>query len=269
MNNTKHKCDQETQSHYPSLGMGSPATLRSVRSQCGYAHSVRVGVFIDGQNITIGARYAFGHGNLHPLLLARALCRGEQLVEVRYATGIPTAEVDPERFEAERRRHDLMLATDVVVLERPLRYRWEWSIRDRDLPDPYRHRGETRRARVKSRRRGQEKGVDVWLALDALVMCTRQDLDCVIIASADRDLDLIPDYLRMIPVNEGTKVVQAQVLGDGRDLRANPAYDETIAIDRAVFDAARDDFDYSRPLDDDEVATFVARIGAANDGLRD
>jgi|GEM_PF-5111203 len=34
---------------------------------------MRVGVFIDGQNITIGARYAFGHGNMHPLLLGRAL----------------------------------------------------------------------------------------------------------------------------------------------------------------------------------------------------
>ena len=93
---------------------------------------VRVGVFIDGQNITIGSRYAFGHGNLHPLLLARALCPGEQLAEVRYATGIPSPDVDAELFEAERRRHELMLATDVVVLERPLRYRWEWSIRDRD-----------------------------------------------------------------------------------------------------------------------------------------
>ena len=124
-----------------------------------------------------------------------------------------------------------------------------------------------RRARVKSRQRGQEKGVDVWLALDALVMCTRQDLDCVVIASADRDLDLIPDYVRMVPVNEDTTVVQAQVLADHRDLRKNPAYDDTIAIDRSVFEFARDDFDYSQPLDDDAVVAFVTRIGAVAPGF--
>jgi len=151
----------------------------------------------------------------------------------------------------------------------PLRYRWEWMIRDRSLPNPYEHQGEARKARVKSRNRGQEKGVDVWLALDALVMCTRQDLDCVIVASADRDLDLIPDYVRMIPVNEGTKVVQARILDDGRELRQNPSYDETLAIDRAVFDFARDDFDYGEPLDEDEVAAFVQRLGVARDGVRD
>lgn len=230
---------------------------------------MRVGVFIDGQNVTIGSRYAFGHGNMHPLLLARALAGDGDLVEVRYATGIPTHEVDPGRHTSERRRHDLMLATDVVVLEKPLRYRWEWMIRDRSLPNPYEHQGEARKARVKSRNRGQEKGVDVWLALDALVMCTRQDLDCVIVASADRDLDLIPDYVRMIPVNEGTKVVQARILDDGRELRQNPSYDETLAIDRSVFDFARDDFDYDKPLDEDDVAAFVQRLGVARDGVRD
>lgn len=231
---------------------------------------MRTGVFIDGQNITIGARYAFGHGNMHPLLLARALAGDDdELVEVRYCTGIPAEDVDQERYVSERRRHDLMLATDVVVLEKPLRYRWEWMIRDRSLPNPYEHQREVREARVRSRRRGQEKGIDVWLALDALVMCTRRDLDCVIVASADRDLDLIPDYLRMIPVNEGTKVVQARVLGDDKPLRSNPSYDETIAIDRAVFESARDDFDYEAPLDENAVAEFVTRIGATRDGLRD
>ena len=82
--------------------------------------ATRAGVFIDGQNITIGAGYAFGGGphagNMHPLLLARALIEfGDQLVETRYVTGIPAEDVDPERHESQRRRHDLMAATDVVV----------------------------------------------------------------------------------------------------------------------------------------------------------
>lgn len=243
---------------------------RPVRYLNRYGDAVRVGVFIDGQNVTIGARYAFGHGNMHPLLLARELTGNDgELVEVRYATGIPSADVDPDRHAGERRRHDLMLATDVVVLEKPLSYRWEWKIRDRSLGAPEKNKDEVRQARVTSRLRGQEKGIDVWLALDALVMCTRHDLDRVVVATADRDLDLLPDYVRSLPINDTTEIVQARVLKDGRELRANPAYDRTVGIDRTIFEAARDDFDYDKPLDENEVARFVARIDAPGDGIRD
>jgi hypothetical protein len=203
------------------------------------------------------------------LLLARALAGEDELVEVRYATGIPSPEVDPERYEAERRRHDLMVATDVVVLEKPLRYRWEWSIRDRDLGDPYKNQGHVSQARVKSRNRGQEKGVDVWLALDALVMCTRSDLDCVIVATADTDLDMVRDYVRMVPGNEGTKVVQARVLNDRQELRQSPAWDATLAIDRSIFDACRDDFDYTKPLDEAGIGQFLTAIDSGHDGMHD
>ena len=129
--------------------------------------------------------------------------------------------------------------------------------------------GEVTKARVKSRNRGQEKGIDVWLALDALVMCTREDLDCVIVASADSDLNMVRDYVRMVPGNETTKVIQARILNEHQDLRQSPAWDETVAIDRAVFDACRDDFDYDKPLDDIAVGQFLASIGSARDGMRD
>ena len=230
---------------------------------------MRVGVFIDGQNVTIGARYAFGHGNMHPLLLARALAGRHELAEVRYVTGIPAADVNPERYDAERRRHDLMVATDVVVLERALRYRWEWDIRDRDLPDPRDHKRDVRQARVQSVQRGQEKGIDVWLALDALTMCARADIDRVIIASADSDLDLVPQHVRMLPGHGATEIVQARILRDDRTLYQSDAYDETMAIDRNVFEFARDDFDYDDDLDEDEVGRFVVRIGVDGDGIRD
>lgn len=230
---------------------------------------MRVGVFIDGQNVTIGARYAFGQGNMHPLLLARALAGDHELVEVRYATGIPDPEIDRDRWEPERRRHDLMAATDVVVLEKVLKYRWEWQIRDRDLGDPRDHKNEVTQARVKSRNKGGEKGVDVWLALDALTMCARADIDMVIMATADSDLDMVPHHLRMIPGHDATRIVQARVLGDGKEVWDNPAYDEVVAIDRGIHEVSRDDFDYEQPLDDDEVAAFVRRIGANTDGIRD
>ena len=226
-------------------------------------------MFIDGQNVTIGARYAFGHGNMHPLLLGRELAGDAELVEIRYVIGIPSPDVDRDRYESERRRHDLMVATDVVVLERSLRYRWEWDIRDRDLPDPRDHKGDVRQARVKSRQRGQEKGIDVWLALDALTMCARADIDRVVVATADSDLDLIPNHLRLMPGHEKTEVVQARVLKDGRELYDSSTYDEVVAIDRAMFDRVRDDFDYSDVLDEIKVARFVQRIESPTDGIYD
>lgn len=237
--------------------------------------TARVGVFIDGQNITIGARYAFDRdegragGNMHPLLLGRLLAGDDELVEIRYATGIPDANIDPKRAEAETRRHDLMRQTDVVVLERTLRYRWEWEIQDRDLPDARDHREDVRQARVKSRQRGQEKGIDVWLALDALVMCTRADVDRVIIASADSDLDIVPQQLKRIEGHKDTEVVSAKVVPKGKSLRTNDAYDATMAIDREIFEAAEDHFDYTKPLDRGEVASFLAKIGSGADGIRD
>ncbi len=231
---------------------------------------MRVGVFIDGQNITIGARHAFGGpGHVHPLLLGRALAGDDELVEIRYATGIPDADIDPERSIRAARRHDLIRRTDVRVLERTLRYRWEWAVRDRDLPNPRGRDGEVRQARVEAWHRGQEKGIDVWLALDALVMCTRADLDRVVIASADTDLDMVPAQVKSIPGQEWTEVVAAKIVDDDRSLRPNDAYDDTVAIDRAVFEATKDDFDYREPLDDGEVAEFLERIGSGSDGIRD
>jgi len=206
---------------------------------------------------------------MHPLLLARALAGSDQLVEVRYATGIPSREIDPKGYKAQRRRHDLMVSTDVVVLEKPLRYRWEWSIRDKKLGSPHKRKGDVTRARVKSRNRGQEKGIDVWLALDALVMCARDDLDCVIVATADTDMDLVRDYVRMVPGSEQTKVMQARVLDDHHELRQSPAWDETIAIDRNMFERCRDDFDYDKPLDEDAIARFLRDANVRHDGLRD
>lgn len=108
-----------------------------------------------------------------------------------------------------------------------------------------------------------------WLALDALTMCARSDIDKVIIATADTDLDMVPQHLRMLSGREHTKVVQAKVLRDDKPVHHNDAYDETVAINNAIFEAARDDFDYSEPLNEAAVAEFVRRIGAQRDGIRD
>ena len=236
--------------------------LHPIKNKKDHRVSKRVGVFIDGQNITIGARQAFkGNGNMHPLLLAQALAGANKLVEVRYATGIPDPEVDPDRAASERQRHELMTQTGVDVLERKLRYRSVWEIKDRDLPHPRGREGEVRQARVKAYNRGQEKGVDVWLALDALCMCSKSTIDIAIIASADRDMDMIPSYLKNLAGQEGTTVIAAKVARDEADVSNNDNYDGTILIDGEMYASTRDTFDYDQPLDDGPVSAFLDSLG--------
>ena len=66
-----------------------------------------------------------------------------------------------------------------------------------------------------------------------------------------------------------TTVLQARVLNDRQELLQSPAWDATLAIDRPVFDACRDDFDYTEPLDEAEVGRFLTAIASGNDGVRD
>ena len=126
----------------------------------------RVLVLIDGQNLYQALRRAHGT-RVHPLLLARELADGRELVGCRYYSGIHERDEDPDLFDLVTRRHDLMRRTGVTVVERTLRYHWEWEIID-DLPRPDRagddeiHRVRARRARV-----AREKGIDLALGLDA------------------------------------------------------------------------------------------------------
>ena len=48
-----------------------------------------------------------------------------------------------------------------------------------------------------------------------------------------------------------------------------PHWTGGVGIDRAMFDNARDDFNYDEPLDEAELARFLASINAAHDGIRD
>ena len=104
---------------------------------------MRVGVFIDGQNITIGARYAFGTGNMHPLLLGRAIAGDCDLVEIRYATGIPDNDIDPGPFIREDTQKEINREAKELrargkweaiahALDAPLRNLRQHSVRRRD-----------------------------------------------------------------------------------------------------------------------------------------
>jgi uncharacterized LabA/DUF88 family protein len=135
----------------------------------------RVVVFLDWQNVYRRGREAFCtenaphvDGQVDPLLLAERLATREpdrRLQQVRIYRGIPTNEKDPKGYAANRRHTAAWMRTDpkrIHVYLRPLQY----------LPgmDP------------------REKGIDVQLAIDFVVMAVRREYDVGILFSTDTDL---------------------------------------------------------------------------------
>jgi uncharacterized LabA/DUF88 family protein len=143
----------------------------------GRASVERVIVFIDWQNVYKGARDAFHQGqgprrfgNVEPLLLAQRLLqlspgRRRELVGVRVYRGQPDPTRDPRGYAANRRQQDAWRRRGVVVVQRPLRYPKAWPAE-----------------------KAQEKGVDVALAVDFVMLAVTHAYDVGILVSTDTDL---------------------------------------------------------------------------------
>jgi uncharacterized LabA/DUF88 family protein len=137
----------------------------------------RMVVFIDWQNLYKGARDAFhqGHGprllgNVRPLRLAQRLLeltRGRRrvLVGVRVYRGQPDPTRDPRGYAANRRQQDAWRRDGVTVVQRPLRYPKAWPAE-----------------------KAQEKGIDVALAVDFVVLAVTGAYDVGVLMSTDTDL---------------------------------------------------------------------------------
>lgn len=149
---------------------------------------VKVGLFIDWQNVYWCAREAFaleglgkGYGNFSPLRLGRVLAAanrrgdGGLLVRVEVFRGMPSARHDRIGHGANRRQAAAWTAEGpglVIPRTRPLNY-------PADYPS----------------RPAREKGVDVALALGAVESVIRRICDVAIIFSHDTDLLPVPETL--------------------------------------------------------------------------
>lgn len=135
----------------------------------------RVVVFLDWQNVYKGARSAFHYnrgpvqlGNVHPMLLGQRLAQarpGRELAEVRVYRGQPDSTRDPKSYGANRRQQAAWERAGAKVIQRSLRYPVGW-------PDE----------------RAQEKGVDVAIAVDFVMMAVAKKYDVGILMSTDTDL---------------------------------------------------------------------------------
>jgi len=192
--------------------------------------------FFDGQNLYHAARHAFGYTypNYDPMALAAAVSKGQgwDLVEVRFYTGVPDRDDDPlwHQFWTNKLAH--LGRRGATVYSRSLVYRNK-IIR---LGDGSEH----------SYLSGEEKGVDVRIAIDVIGLVWQGAYDVALIFSQDQDLSEVAREIRHIARHQDRwiKIASAFPVSPVTPNRKGINWTDWIRIDRATYDASLDPRDY-------------------------
>lgn len=192
--------------------------------------------FVDGQNLFHAAKDAFGYSfpNYDVRQLAQVVCtrQGWTLAQARFYTGVPDRADDPfwNHFWAHKLAQ--MGRGQVHVFSRPLRYRNQ-TIR---LPDGTEHTFLV----------GQEKGVDVRLALDLVRLVSDRHYDVGLVFSQDQDLTEAVDDVKLIAhqQNRWVRLACAFPQSPTSHNRRGISKTDWIPIDRATYKSCIDARDY-------------------------
>ncbi len=192
--------------------------------------------FIDGQNLYHMARQAFGYTypNYDVQKLAQAICtlKGWNLDRVCFYTGVPDA-TDNAFWNGFWKKKLLgMSRRGISVYSRSLVYRNKVVT----LPDGTTHSFLT----------GEEKGIDVRLALDVLDLAHRNEYDVAVIFSQDQDLTELVDLIRAVVGFQNRWIRIASAYPDSPTKTYRRGIDRTdwCPIDRTTYDACIDPIDY-------------------------
>ncbi|MBI1941658.1 MAG: NYN domain-containing protein [Acidobacteria bacterium] len=192
--------------------------------------------FIDGQNLFYAVKKAFGYRypNYDPKALAERITsgRGWALSDTFFYTGIPDRRDNPFWNHFWTAKLAVMGTRGVQTFSRPIRYRNQ-TVR---LPD----RSST------TILIGEEKGVDVRLALDVVRMARENRYDVALIFSQDQDLSEAADEVRAISKEQARwiKVACAFPVSPTAENRRGINGTDWVTIDRATYDACLDRNDY-------------------------
>jgi uncharacterized LabA/DUF88 family protein len=194
--------------------------------------------FVDGQNLFYAAKEAFGHRypNYDVGKLAQAVChqQGWRCVRVCFYTGVPDESDDAfwNRFWVAKLA--AMGTRGIRVYRRPLRYRNQTV----HLPDGSAHTFLV----------GQEKGIDIRIALDVVHAARSGDCDVALVFSQDQDLSEVADEIRAISAAQNRWLKMATAYPCSPTSRNKRGVNKTdwIHIDRGVYDACLDPTDYRR-----------------------
>lgn len=196
----------------------------------------RASVFFDGQNLFHHAKAAFGYTfpNYDVLALARAVCNagGWDLTQCRFYTGIPDASEDPSRNRFWVNKTAQMGRAGVEVITRPVRYRNK-TVR---LPDGSSH----------TFLAGEEKGIDVRIALDVMTGAINDRYDVGIIFSQDQDLSEVALEIRTIAKQQDRWIKIASAFPDSPTASNRRGINNTdwMRIDRMTYQRCIDLKDY-------------------------
>lgn len=188
----------------------------------------RAVAFFDGQNLYHHAKAAFGHHhpNYDPVKLCDAVCAAHGWVNhgVRFYTGVPSAERQPEWGRYWSNRLLSMRRAGIAVTDRPLRY-------DRDPAEPD---------------KGVEKGIDVRIALDVIRLAYSGQYDVALIFSQDQDLAEVADDIREIARSTGRWIKAACAFPAGPAATSSRGLAKTdwFRMDRVFYDRCLDHTDY-------------------------
>ncbi len=192
--------------------------------------------FIDGQNLYHAARESFGHShpNYDVSTLSRAVCDtlGWELSQVGFYTGVPDRRDDAFWNYSWSHKLAQLGRQDVHTYSRPLRYRNKRVT----LPDGTEHTFLT----------GEEKGIDVPIAIDVIRMGHHNEYDVALIFSQDQDLSEVADEIRTIgrEQNRWIKVACAFPSSPTSINKRGINKTDWIQIDRGMYDACLDRRDY-------------------------
>lgn len=192
--------------------------------------------FLDGQNLFFCAKAAYGHiyPKYDPLLLAQKVCSSKNwhLEQVYFYTGVPDPTDNNFWNHFWTAKLAVMGTRGIHTFSRPLRYRNQVIT----LPDGQEH----------SFLVGQEKGIDIRIALDVVRMARVGEYDVALIFSQDQDLSEVADEVKRISVeqNRWIKVASAFPVSPAATNKRGINRTEWIPIDRAMYDSCLDTNDY-------------------------
>jgi len=192
--------------------------------------------FFDGQNLFYCAKTAFGHiyPSYDPLLLARRLCSDKNwhLERVHFYTGVPDPADNAFWNYFWTSKLAVMGTRGIHTFSRPLRYRNQVIT----LPD-----GQELSFLV-----GQEKGVDIRIALDVVRMARAREYDVALIFSQDQDLSEVADEVKRISIEQNRWIKVASAFPSSPTSTNPRGINRTdwIPIDRATYDSCLDTNDY-------------------------
>jgi uncharacterized LabA/DUF88 family protein len=196
----------------------------------------RAVAFVDGQNLFHHSRNAFGYHfpnyDIRKLVDAIAAGEGWKLVGTYFYTGVPDAADDPMWNRFWTNKLAAMGRQGITIFTRPLRYRNK-SVK---LPD----------GTTYTFLHGEEKGIDVRIALDVIGRAVRNEYDVAIVFSQDQDLSEVADEIRIIARQQNRWIRMACAYPVSPTVSNKRGINGTqwIKIDRAAYDACLDPKDY-------------------------